>query len=263
MSGYIQLENHFFDYWLPKLGHAEIKVFLMILRKTVGWNKPSDKFAMSQIMETTGLSKPSCVQGIKDLVKRGLITAKKTEGQTTEYSINQSTYLTSKETSPDQLSYLTAPVKLLNRTSKETLPLTGKETLPTKDTNKKHYTKNTKQQTPLSAKKLNIPFEQFWDEYDKKVGKRSKIETKWNKLTNQQREAAIKHIPLYKLAQPDKRYRKNPETYLNNEAWNDEIIEANHDHATHQPNYTSNTSANYGAMLDQQKQAYQALANAS
>ena len=35
----------------------------------------------------------------------------------------------------------------------------------------------------------------------------------------------MEHIPKYKQAQPDKKFRKNPETFLNNKSWNDEIIE--------------------------------------
>jgi hypothetical protein len=71
---------------------------------------------------------------------------------------------------------------------------------------------------------INISFSEFWDLYDKKVGSRSKLEKKWNSLNNEQRETAINHIPKYKVSQPDKKYRKNPETYLNNESYYDEII---------------------------------------
>jgi len=71
---------------------------------------------------------------------------------------------------------------------------------------------------------INISFSEFWDLYDKKVGSRSKLEKKWNSLTNEQREIAMKHIPKYKTSQPDKKFRKNPETYLNNESFYDEII---------------------------------------
>ena len=73
-------------------------------------------------------------------------------------------------------------------------------------------------------KHINISFSEFWDLYDKKVGSRSKLEKKWNSLTNEQREIAMKHIPKYKASQPDKKVRKNPETYLNNESFYDEII---------------------------------------
>ncbi len=31
-------------------------------------------------------------------------------------------------------------------------------------------------------------------------------------------------MPRYKLSQPDKQYRKNPVTFLNNESWNNELI---------------------------------------
>lgn len=71
----------------------------------------------------------------------------------------------------------------------------------------------------------NISFSNFWEQYDKKVGRKDKIAAKWNKLSKENRAKAIFHIIKYKEAQPDKKYRKNPETYINNEAWNDEVIQ--------------------------------------
>lgn len=72
--------------------------------------------------------------------------------------------------------------------------------------------------------KEKIPFDTFWNLYDKKVGKKSKVKSKWNKLSEETQLKALKHITAYKQSQPDKQYRKHPETYLNNESWNDEII---------------------------------------
>lgn len=69
-------------------------------------------------------------------------------------------------------------------------------------------------------------FQDIWDHYEKKVGSRKKIENKWNKLPQETKEAIYHHVTDYKLAQPDKKFRKNFETYLNNEAWRDEIIES-------------------------------------
>jgi hypothetical protein len=71
---------------------------------------------------------------------------------------------------------------------------------------------------------LNISFDTWWDLYDKKVGSKTKLQNKWNKLTNDQRTQAISHTRQYIIAQPDKQYRKNPDTYLNNESFYDEII---------------------------------------
>lgn len=70
-------------------------------------------------------------------------------------------------------------------------------------------------------------FDDFWELYDKKTGKEKSVQ-KWNKLKQAEKELIINHIPLYRKSQPNKKYRKNPETYLNNKAWEDEIIIENH-----------------------------------
>lgn len=68
------------------------------------------------------------------------------------------------------------------------------------------------------------PFEDFWNDYDKKRGEIEKIKSKWAKLTNEEKELIKLYIPKYKTAQPDKAFRKDPATFLNNKSWNDEII---------------------------------------
>ena len=74
---------------------------------------------------------------------------------------------------------------------------------------------------------LHYPsFEDFWNLYDKKVD-RTKAESKWNKLTQKEKEEAVEYIPAYKLAQPDKKFRRNPETFINNKTWQNEIITDN------------------------------------
>ena len=69
-------------------------------------------------------------------------------------------------------------------------------------------------------------FDDFWNDYDKKVGDKTKLKVKWSKISNADKLKIKAHIPEYKKAQPDKSYRKNPETYLNNKSWNDEIIKS-------------------------------------
>jgi len=69
-----------------------------------------------------------------------------------------------------------------------------------------------------------IDFDTFWDLYDKKVGDKTKLKKKWDKLSLEIQTKALEHITEYKKAQQDKQYRKNPDTYLNNKSWNDEII---------------------------------------
>lgn len=66
-------------------------------------------------------------------------------------------------------------------------------------------------------------FNQFWNEYDKKVN-RVKCEKIWNKINPDVYPVIFAHITAYVKATPDKKFRKNPETYLYNQCWNDEII---------------------------------------
>lgn len=84
---------------------------------------------------------------------------------------------------------------------------------------------------PISPKEKNgtpsytppCDFEEWWELYDKKV-ERAKCEVKWNRLSTEEKMACIAATPVYVASTPDKQYRKNPQTYLNNKSWNDEII---------------------------------------
>lgn len=73
---------------------------------------------------------------------------------------------------------------------------------------------------------INISFDTFWDNYDKKTG-REKSESLWSKLNENERSLAILQIPKYIQSQPDKQFRKDPATYLLNKSFNDEIINTN------------------------------------
>jgi hypothetical protein len=68
------------------------------------------------------------------------------------------------------------------------------------------------------------PFEYFWDLYEKK-GNRKTTEARYNKLSEAIRTKIINHVKQYVKATSDKQYRKNAETYLIQEFWNDEIIQ--------------------------------------
>jgi hypothetical protein len=76
---------------------------------------------------------------------------------------------------------------------------------------------------------INIPFDDFWNAYDKKVGNKEKLRRRWATLSDSDRQAAMDYIPLYLHTQPDKKFRKNPETFLSNKSWNDELIFSNHE----------------------------------
>lgn len=89
----------------------------------------------------------------------------------------------------------------------------------------KQYDSNTiKERKVKEIIDINISMTEFWDLYDKKVGDKDKIEKKWIALRGYERVKAIEYIPNYKISQPDKKYRLNPETFINQKGWNNELI---------------------------------------
>jgi hypothetical protein len=104
---------------------------------------------------------------------------------------------------------------------------------PKNDSTSKAYVKHmeTETETITDTKTINKTkakihdwqFEQWWNDYDKKVSKDKAI-AKWNILTNDEKQLALKIVQEYVNSTPDKTFRKDPTTYLNNKSFNDEII---------------------------------------
>ena len=86
--------------------------------------------------------------------------------------------------------------------------------------------KGYKVTAPPKQVKDEYTFERAWDLYDKKVGCKAKLEKKWNSMSKKDRMAALAYIPAYVIATADKQFRKNFQTFLNQRAWEDEIIGA-------------------------------------
>ena len=205
--------NAIVDEALAKLSGNACKIYLLIVRKTRGWNKPADFISFSQIRKFTGISSNETInKAMDELVNYRLVKVKNGNQKTSnEYYIND--FGITENVKGESLA-ITENVKAITETVNQ--PIT--ETVNTKTTNK---TTNKKQ---VGERVLNVPFDDFWNLYDKKVGDKEKIKTKWNKLKDSEREAIMNHLPLYKQAQPNKKYRKDPATYLNNKSWNDELI---------------------------------------
>ena len=100
---------------------------------------------------------------------------------------------------------------------------------PIADPNNKgnNSNKGNKDIVEKSHSKIDVyPFDEFWNDYDKKRGNKEKLTKKWDKISDSEKLKIKEHIPIYKKAQPDKAFRKDPETFLNNKSWNDEIIKS-------------------------------------
>ena len=70
---------------------------------------------------------------------------------------------------------------------------------------------------------INTEFGKFWNLYDKKVSKKVSIGL-WKKLIPDEKERIFETLPAYINSTPDIQFRKNPDRYLRNKCWEDEII---------------------------------------
>jgi len=70
---------------------------------------------------------------------------------------------------------------------------------------------------------LEALFFNFWNTYDKKKAK-EKVKAKFFKLKNEEIKKIFETLPAYIKSTPDKKFRKDPITYLNQNSYNDEII---------------------------------------
>lgn len=82
---------------------------------------------------------------------------------------------------------------------------------------------NNKKRLSNDNQKVDELFDKFWEEYDYKKSKKDAIKA-WDKLTDADKEIAIKAIPLYK--QDCKHYQRSmqhPATYLNKRTFEDDF----------------------------------------
>jgi hypothetical protein len=65
---------HWFFEITPTLNEPELRVLLVIIRQTYGWNRMTDKISYSQFMDQSGLkTRASVAKGLRGLAAKGLI----------------------------------------------------------------------------------------------------------------------------------------------------------------------------------------------
>ena len=94
-----QVPNALIDEVVADLSGAELKCYLFIVRKTVGWNKESDAISISQFMSALKLSNKTVVDACKRLAELGLILQKTGVRNTNIFSLNLCKNFTSEENS--------------------------------------------------------------------------------------------------------------------------------------------------------------------
>ena len=78
-------------------------------------------------------------------------------------------------------------------------------------------------QPPNNSEIIPSDFLQWWKVYNKQIN-RSKCLKLWLKLTEKEKQDCITNTPAYVESTNDKQFRKNPETFLRNKSFYDEVI---------------------------------------
>jgi len=76
-----------------------------------------------------------------------------------------------------------------------------------------------------SNSEMENEFQKFWATYGRK-GNLKKTKKRWFSLSDKKRALAMNKVTAYVKSTPEKCYRKNGEAWINQEGWNDEIVEA-------------------------------------
>ena len=100
IPNFLQVPNAVIDELLPDLTGAELKCYLVVIRKTKGWNKESDNISISQFMKATGLSNSAVIKACESLVKYGLLVKENGSRNTGVYAVNSYSKITHEESSP-------------------------------------------------------------------------------------------------------------------------------------------------------------------
>ena len=81
-----QIANSVIDEYLSQMSGNALKCYILIVRKTRGWQKTHDSLSISQIQKFTGIKKEETVQkAINELVELGLIGKQSRIGLPNEY----------------------------------------------------------------------------------------------------------------------------------------------------------------------------------
>ena len=159
MSKYIanafQIPNAVVDDLMSRLSPNAFKCYVLIVRKTTGWGKSSDKISISQFQAIAGIKKrDTVISALAELEKLNLILPVKKAGLVNEFRLNKLPEITPKPvpkmvttTSPENGDDPKNGTSPYNRT--RVVPKMVTTTSPENGDTQNPLTKPTRQNTPL------------------------------------------------------------------------------------------------------------------
>lgn len=210
-DGYVRIANELYDAITAfKFTYRQLKIMMVAMRKTYGWNKKSDVISLSQFSESTGLARSHVCDALNELVNMEvLLKQEHRNGQLIEINKKYMNW------------------KVLPKREHVTESVT--EVLPKREQSVTE-TVNTKDTTKRQLNIDQIAFDECWKEYPRKVNKGA-AEKAWKKLKGDrdlyaQIFKAIKsqkNNPDCQLSSKEKTYIPHFSSWLNGKGWLDEI----------------------------------------
>ena len=173
------------------------RIFCVICRKTYGWNKKSDRIALSQFEEMTGMKRPNICRTLKKLEEAGVIIKM-------DNKIKISIIHSDNENYPNGQHILSKPI-------------------PTKENTKETNTTHTLERDFSEEESFDF----FWSSFPKKEGKLRAME-EWKKLllTSATFSQIMRALEIQKKTsqwrEESGRYIPKPENWLKDRRWEDE-----------------------------------------
>lgn len=205
--GFTAVDNRLF-YMQDRLSPNAFSIFVRIYRMSDGYDSKPKSLSNTYFQTACNVSKNTVTRSVKELETLGVIKVQRRARANSLYSINMQTV--------DNL------YKLAINDSHNDDSLKPSEV--TTESSNRVATKQNPLKQNNTKENINIPFSDFWNKYDYAKGQKSPVEAKWLSLTDEERTLTMQSLDKYLLSTPDKTFRKYPMTYLNTEAWNDEVV---------------------------------------
>lgn len=194
------------DKYLVELKGSALSMYILIVRKTRGWQKEHDKISLSQFTEFTGYNKDAVLTGVNKLVQLGLVKRSTFENRTSFYELSDQplppeNMLSENPLAENQTSAVGKSAKLLSE----------------------NQTHNNKENNLI---KTSVHFEEFWRAYPKKQDKK-KAEQRFLKINFKKNPFEKIMASLDELKKTDDWIKENGKyvpmasTWINGERWND------------------------------------------
>ncbi|WP_144624393.1 replication protein [Acinetobacter nosocomialis] len=219
ISNAFQIPNDLIDNGhMAKMKGAALPCYLLIVRKTRGWNKQADSISLSQFVKATGYNKDTVQKGLLILEEMGVIIRLETDKQINEWSLTDQIITTENHTK-------NSPSENLAMLKNSTEPYENLVSNHTKNSPHNNNNKNKEKQGVGYSEN----FEKFWSAYPTCKRKSDKSGT-YKTFTKHEGSFAIKTLlSILEKQKSDVSWTKqdgefipSPSTWLNQKQWENE-----------------------------------------